>query len=311
MDNNRIIGVHDDGEQGALLLVTTGLHGNEPAGEKAVNTVLRLLQEEKIKNKDFVFYGQFVGLVGNITAKAKKKRYIDTDMNRIWDFERVKYIDTTPDDRLLSEEREAKALLHTIRDLIAKYQPARIFLLDLHTTTAEGGIFTIVPRAEESERIGATLYAPVVTGFDALLQGTLMTYFNGSFEGLPTVTLTFESGQHDDEESVTNAVSAIINMMRAVGSVKPEDVEDKHDLRLRERAALLPRKAELLYRHIVRAGDGFKMRPNYLNFQAVKAKEILATDRKGDIKAAENALILMPLYQKQGNDGFFLVKEVK
>jgi len=38
---------------------------------------------------------------------------------------------------------------------------------------------------------------------------------------------------------------------------------------------------------------------------------VLAQDRTGEIKACETGLILMPLYQALGNDGFFLVREVK
>lgn len=312
MTPQRIIGEYSGSTQGALFFVVTSLHGNEPAGGKAVQTVLRLLQEEKIKNSNFDFAGKMVGLVANMAAKAKGLRYIDTDMNRIWTAERVKMIDHEPNTKLiLSEEREIKALLHTMRSEIAAYQPNRIFVLDLHTTTAGGGIFTIVPASEASEKIGLTLFAPLITGFADLLKGTLMSFLSGDFEGLPCTTLTFESGQHDDEESVTNAVSAIINMLRAIDCVKPEDVEDKHDEQLRERAALLPKRAELMYRHAITPSDNFKMRPGFCNFQAVKKKEILADDRKGTIKAIDNGLILMPLYQKQGNDGFFLVKKIE
>lgn len=312
MDNSRIIGSYSGNTHGALFFVITTLHGNEPAGEKAMRTLLRLLQEEKNKKPAFDFAGKMVGLVANMAAKAKKTRYIDTDMNRIWTAERVAFIATEPSEKLiLSEEHEIKALLQTMRSEIAAYKPTQIFLLDLHTTTADGGIFTIVPPSEASEKIGMTLFAPVITGFDGLLQGTLMSFMNGSFDGLPCTTLTFESGQHDDPESVTNAVSAIINTLRAIGCVKPEDVEDKHDERLRARAAALPKKATLLYRHAISASDNFRMRPGFHNFQAVKKKEVLADDRKGTIKAIDNALIIMPLYQKQGNDGFFLVREVE
>jgi succinylglutamate desuccinylase len=312
MENARIIGSYSGDTHGALFFVVTTLHGNEPAGEKAVRTLLRLLQEEKNKQPAFDFAGKMVGLVANTAAAAKKTRYIDTDMNRIWTTERIAFIDNEPAEKLIiSEEREIKGLLDVMRNEIATYKPQQIFLLDLHTTTADGGIFTVVPRSEASEKIAMTLFAPVITGFDGLLQGTLTSFMNGKFEHLPCTTLTFESGQHDDPESVTNAVSAIINTLRAIGCVKPEDVEDKHDERLRARAAALPKKATLVYRHAISASDNFKMRPGFRNFQAVKKKEVLADDRKGTIKAIDNALIIMPLYQKQGNDGFFLVREVE
>ena len=53
------------------------------------------------------------------------------------------------------------------------------------------------------------------------------------------------------------------------------------------------------------------MEPGFTNFQSVRRGELLAHDRIGAIKASETGLILMPLYQKLGNDGFFLVREVK
>jgi succinylglutamate desuccinylase len=310
MQNPHIIDTYEGKQHGALLLIVTTLHGNEPAGEKAVNTVLRLLKEEEERNKAFEFKGKIVGLVANHLAKAKQKRYLDTDMNRIWTTERLQHIENA-EKLSLAEERQAKTLLQTIRAEIAAYKPTSLYLLDLHTTTVSGGIFTVVPESKISEQIGLSLYAPVITGFANLLQGTLMTYFSGEFEGLQSVTLTFESGQHEDEDSVTNAVSAIINTMRATGCVAPQDVEDKHDERLRARAATLPRKAHLIYRHAISVSDNFKMRPGFQNFQPVKKKEILADDRKGIIRALDDALILMPLYQKQGNDGFFLIKAVE
>jgi succinylglutamate desuccinylase len=312
MQDAHFIGAYEGEQHGALFFVVTTLHGNEPAGAKAVESLLRLLQAEKNKNPNFEFHGKIVGLIGNSAASAKNKRYIDTDMNRLWQSDRIKFIEAQPTDRiLLAEEREARELLATIRTEIAAYQPTELFFLDLHTTTAEGGIFTIVPSNTDSERIGLTLFATMITGFASLLQGTLMDFFNGKFEDLKSTTLTFESGQHNDPESVTNAVSAIINVLRAIGCVHPHDVEDKHDARLRERAAQLPRVAELMYRHELRAGDSFKMRPGYHNFQPVAAKEILAEDRTGVIRAKNDALILMPLYQQQGNDGFFLVKPIQ
>ncbi|MFT6360775.1 MAG: succinylglutamate desuccinylase, partial [Saprospiraceae bacterium] len=38
--------------------------------------------------------------------------------------------------------------------------------------------------------------------------------------------------------------------------------------------------------------------------------EILATDKNGNVVAKQDSLILMPLYQKQGDDGFFLIKSL-
>jgi hypothetical protein len=64
-------------------------------------------------------------------------------------------------------------------------------------------------------------------------------------------------------------------------------------------------------RHAIGAGDQFVMEPGYTNFQVVERGQLLAHDRHGEIRARENGYMLMPLYQSQGTDGFFLVREVK
>jgi hypothetical protein len=56
--------------------------------------------------------------------------------------------------------------------------------------------------------------------------------------------------------------------------------------------------------------DGFAMNPGFENFQPVRRGQILARNNKGEIRAPENGLILMPLYQKLGEDGFFIGREV-
>ena len=60
----------------------------------------------------------------------------------------------------------------------------------------------------------------------------------------------------------------------------------------------------------IEESDQFQMKPGYYNFKAVNKGEILAHDRKGNITSPCNGMIFMPLYQKSGNDGFFIVDNV-
>jgi len=53
------------------------------------------------------------------------------------------------------------------------------------------------------------------------------------------------------------------------------------------------------------------MLPGLKNFQSVKKNQWLANDLNGEIKAGEKGRIFMPLYQSKGNDGFFLIREVR
>ena len=48
------------------------------------------------------------------------------------------------------------------------------------------------------------------------------------------------------------------------------------------------------------------MEPGFANIQSIAAGTLLARDRGGEIRAHEDCLVVMPLYQGQGDDGFFL-----
>jgi hypothetical protein len=66
---------------------------------------------------------------------------------------------------------------------------------------------------------------------------------------------------------------------------------------------------ELRHRHPVGPGDAFRMEPGFVNFQPVRTGQLLARDRGGEIRSPSRGRVLMPLYQAQGEDGFFLVRE--
>jgi hypothetical protein len=75
-------------------------------------------------------------------------------------------------------------------------------------------------------------------------------------------------------------------------------------------ASGLPRVTEVVYRHPVAAGDGFAMAPGFLGFDPVRAGQAVARDRGGPVTTPRRGRLLMPLYQSQGEDGYFLVRAV-
>jgi hypothetical protein len=52
------------------------------------------------------------------------------------------------------------------------------------------------------------------------------------------------------------------------------------------------------------------MDPGYSNFARVTRGQRLAVDRRGEVRSPANGLLFLPLYQKRGEDGFFLVRPV-
>lgn len=292
-----------------MLICLAGIHGNEPSGVKALDLIFKMLEVEPITNPDFIFHGAVIGIAGNLEAIDQNKRYIDKDLNRIWTTENRKRVLSTPrEDLLVAEEKEMKDILEVINHEIEVLNPQEIVFLDLHSTTATGGIFSLVSDNPNSRRIGKELHAPVVLGLDKGLVGTTQHYFEDPGWDIPTIGIIFESGQHRDPLSVNRAIAAITNCMRTIGCVEADVVENRHDELLTTFSENLPKVTRLAYCHHIQPDDDFHMLPGYRNFQTIEEGELLAHDVKGPIFAPESGYILMPLYQSQGEDGFFIIK---
>ncbi len=306
---NRIIGAYIGELEGPLFIAIGGMHGNEKAGVKAIETLLKMLQQEEQANPDFIFSGQFVGLRGNLQALAQGERYIQKDLNRQFTPDNINRVYHTPYTDLTYEDVELKQLLHTIEQLIQQHQPKRLVVLDLHTTSSSGGIFSVVTDELRSLQIAVQLHAPVITGMLNGLNGTSLHYFNSLALPLEVAAFAFEAGQHEDPLSVDRSIAAMVNCLKSIGCVPRNVVESKHDDLLKNYARNLPKVVEFCYVHPILPDDDFQMKPNYHNFQPVHKGEVLAKDKHGDILAQEDGLVLMPLYQSRGEDGFFIVKE--
>jgi len=313
INKERVIGERTGRKHGPLMIILAEIHGNEPAGYFAVQELFRAIDSEYVAKPNFDFRGRVVALRGNMAAIKQNVRYVDKDLNRSWLPDVVERIKQTDDlSQLNSEEKEIKELIGIIDYYIETYEPTRVVVLDIHTTTAHGGIFTIPATNPEARRIGLSMHAPVLHGFLQGLKGTTLHYFTRKNFDVDINAVCFEAGQHSCHDSPKHAISAIINCFTAIGGFYAEDIETKHDALLEERSRGLPLEAKLLYVHPITEEDGFRMKEDhvYNNFDPVEKGELLAHDKNGPIYSPHKGLILMPLYQKQGSDGFFIVEEL-
>lgn len=307
--SRRVIGKYVGNHDGPLLICIGGIHGNEPAGVQALELIFKMLEVEPITNPDFRFNGTMLGIRGNLQALEQDVRFLEKDMNRAMGPKEVDRIFNTDPSELVGEDIEIREVISIIRDTIEEVDPEKVIILDLHTTTATGGIFVLTADDNFSIQVGIEMHAPVIIGFESMLQGTTMGYFKPErFNGLDITTVVFESGQHRDPLSVNRAIAATINCMRTIGSVSAEDVENRHDYLLIEYSEGFPKVARLVERYDVDDVSRFEMLPGLQNFDKVKEGQLLAYDKGREVLAPKDSLIIMPKYQKQGNDGFFLVE---
>jgi succinylglutamate desuccinylase len=312
----RKIGHYEGDEHGDLIIAIGAMHGNEPAGVYALQMLLDMLEKEPLRNAAFRFQGRLVGLVGNIQALERRQRFVKKDLNRQLTVENInnlrsnslsKPVEVPPQYKPAFEDLELMELIEAIENEIITYRPNRLIILDLHTTSADGGIFSIVSDDPESLALAETLHAPVVLGLIGSVGGSTLHYFTEQNMGIPTVAVAFESGQHDDLYSTRRAVAWLVHALRSVGAISTHDVENRHEIILKNYSRDLPKTMQFIDSHPISPMDEFKMFGNFRNFQPVRKGEILAKDRNGFIVAPQDCRVLMPLYQTQGSDGFFLV----
>ena len=305
----RIIGKYTGNDPGPLIIITAAMHGNEPAGVKALDLLFKMLEVEPITRPDFRYKGEIIGILGNIPAYRQNKRYISKDINRCWNPNYISQLLQKEKNNLKDEDYEVRDILDTISVEIDRVKPTKLYLLDLHTTSSDGGIFCIATDEIESIEIAKKIHAPVITGLLEGIEGTTLHFFNSKNKGVDTSAIAFEGGHHDDPLSVNRCIAAVINFMRAIGVIRSEDVENRHDYILQQYSNYLPEIVRVKYKYHIDDNKKWQMKPGYKNFQKVTKGEILARYDGKKVEAPCDGLILMPLYQNQGQDGFFIVDD--
>lgn len=301
----RLLGKYGTGEGGILLLVLAGIHGNERAGIQALKELFDYLEEN-----DVLFKGRIVGLVGNLQALENRTRFIHKDLNRQWYASKIKKLHLLPFGMLnTSEDVEQKELFNLIEDgLSDKDNYDQVLMVDLHTTSARGGCFSITNDHSLSNEYAMMMPVPVISGMTKILFGTTLEYF----ESLGIPGIAFEAGQHVEEASVSRIKAAIMSIAYKNGVVSKDVYMDfkKPIEELRAYNSGLPYLVRVVYHHAINDQDEFVMRPGYSNFQEIQKGTVLADDINGEIHAPCDGLMLMPLYQKKGSDGFFIVEKL-
>ena len=300
--DDRILGVIEGNPAGPTVVVVTGLHGNESAGVDAAQNIFNMLDGIQPQ-----IDGRLIILRANLPALEHNVRYLDEDMNRLWFPSIIEKIRDTPEARIKSNERRQMKQLLPILDSIEEGSHTPVVLADVHTFSAEGSMFSITSSDPRQRKLLSNLYVPMVFEIEKSLRGTALGYYQE--KGF--ISFGLEGGQHENELTEYNITASLLLLLHAVGSIKKQYVEKikEYERHLKEHTKHLPVETELVYQHIIEPGDGFAMRPGYSNFQRIKKGEWLANDNKGKIIAQTDGYILMPLYQKQGNDGFFIIKE--
>ena len=282
----RILYRKSSARAGPLLVILAGLHGNELNGVASAMCFGDGAEAES---------GEIVALLGNLPALRRCRRFLDHDLNRT--FCEDGWAEDSP------EGREASLLWTVLEQLGAEDPKRERWLVDLHGTSGHSPPYLSALSDRSAWPLLDELPVPKALGFEGSIRGTLVEY--AARRGWKAAT--FELGALSAPVSVTNGVAILQWLSDALGivSLAPHECARARDALASQ--SWTQAAYEFVYRHPITPEDEFAMLPGFVSFQALREGEHVGNDRNGPVLAPCDGLILMPLYQAQGESGFYVV----
>lgn len=290
-----------DGAPGPLVIIVGGLHGNEPDGVEAAQRFVELLQSSGVQ-----LGGTLLALSGNRAALELDVRFTGRDLNRSWTEARIDQLAEGGDIDL--EDREMRELLMEFDQALDGHEgPA--YLIDLHSTSAEGAPFAILGPRCLAEGIAAGVPLPTIYGLQERLDGALTSWFDEAHGPAMVV----EGGQSGQGQTVLNHLDALWLLLAHVGLIDGDlDQVRRAAQDLAVHGNDLPRSFELAHVHHSVPSAGFSMGKRggrrFRTFDPVRSGEVLGVNADGPVTCPVDGWVVMPLYQ-EGEEGFFVVVE--
>ncbi len=296
---SRIVGHIKGSSHGPTVIFFGGIHGNEPAGIKALQQVFSQLENESIQ-----LSGEFYGIAGNLPALGEGVRFINEDLNRIWFAHRMGSLSSSKE--LKTIEAEEMVILHRLINQIIETATPPFYFIDLHTTSGITEPFIVMNDSLLNRRFTKNYPLPSILGIEEYLTGALLSYVNE----LGYVAFGFESGQHDEKTAITNAECFIWYTLGLTGFYPMNDkVLERAKGKLSE-SRTPKRFFEIYHQHLIEKGETFKMEPGFKNFQTVPKGTKIAFYQNEPIITQKKRQLFMPLYQSKGYEGFYYIRSI-
>lgn len=297
----REIGRVDRGAPGPTVLVMAGVHGNEPAGVHAIERVLAALAA-----RDVPVRGRVVALAGNLPALAEGRRFLARDLNRGWGAAALAALRELPAAARSPEDCQQAELLERFEDAL-RTATGPVLFVDLHSSSADGPPFLCLADTIDNRRLGLATGVPIILGIEETIDGAALEWFGAR----GVAALAAEGGRHQHPDTVGNHEALLWLLLDRVGVVPRGAIDlGPHRAHLRRAVGDAPPIVEITCRHAITPADRFRMAPGYVNFALAVRGQLLAHDANGEVRAPHRCRVLLPLYQPQGDDGYFLARPV-
>lgn len=282
--------LHEDQDASRCLIISGSVHGNEPAGAKAIKEVQRL-----VTCRDWVVQGGAVyGLIGNPRARELNKRFIEENLNRA--FGRAENPDSY-------EAKRAVEVTQWMSTVVAKHKET--YLLDLHSVSMGEVRVAIFTKGHEHGEKWCKTISPIpfkIGNDEKVLPGTLM----GAIETLGGTGVSIECGNHSSETGAVVALEHIENALESLGILTEKKISFKGTL------AYEGTQRTYVLTDIIKPAPGFVFTRPVASETFLKKDELYARDDTHEHRAPYDCYVIMPSKNPQPEDydaGFLAVLE--
>ncbi len=258
---------------GPVSIILAGVHGDERCGVDALFSVIAEIGNTNIRG--CVYYG-----VGNPPAIESGKRYIETDLNRVF-----------RDWSLLSFS-EQESYEYDRSKFLKMYLDRAEVLLDLHASFTESSRPFIICETDAEKIVTSLPIDTVVSGFDMVEPGGTDCYMNS----IGKVGICVECGYLGNAHSEQVASQAIMAFLRVRGHISGE-VVPKNQAYFR------------MYSLYTTRTDRFVLDKPFADFEEIRSGEIIGIDGDKIIRAGKDSVILFARSRNKTGEEAYLLGE--
>jgi predicted deacylase len=199
----------ESGRAGPHAVITALVHGNELCGAHALVTLLER-DARPCRGRLSLAFVNTEAYARFDPANPKLTRYVDEDLNRVWD---PATLDGSRRSAELDRARELRPLIESAD-----------VLLDLHSMQLQAAPLLLCGLAAKGRRLAETMGYPAVVVVDAGHRGGARMRDFGAFAdpARPAVAMLVECGQHWARSSVAVAIATCGRFLGALDLVAPE-----------------------------------------------------------------------------------------
>ncbi len=257
----------NDGQSGPKTVIIAGIHGDEGLGVQVLEKLAKEISQKKI-------LGELHLLVGNPEAYKKNVRYIDTDLNRLFN---ENHMDMREMDNPNNEQKRAIEIGLLLENVD--------FLLDIHSTSKPSVPFLYIENSPKHRQLASKLEIEMIVLQSKKFRPKELFSSTDSFvDRRGGIGITYESGWQKDFSSFENVFENALRFLSAVGTV---------DFRKQKKTCLHQQYLEI-YDWVVPLHNDFTLSSDYENFDFVSANETLAYEQNRPIIASQDSYIIFP-----------------